>query len=192
MKRILLVVAALFATSAFAVLDDNSTNQNQLQGQAQFTAVGVDVSNRISNDVRANAAAFAAGGSAKSGSVSGSNSGGNTLSNGGNSLTVNAAPIPTQTTTRIEQNDYTVRNVPSVFSGNVYPTAPCMGSSTVGGAGVGFGFSVGTSWTDDECGIRETARSFSGLGKADDALKVLCTSKYAAAAPSCASAQPRE
>ena len=186
MKRILLVVAALFATSAFAVLDDNSTNQNQLQGQAQFTAVGVEVSNRISNDVRANAAAFAAGGSAKSGSVSGSNSGGNTLSNGGNSLTVNAAPIPTQTTTRIEQNDYTVRNVPSVFSGNVYPTAPCMGSSTVGGAGVGFGFSVGTSWTDDECGIRETSRSFSGLGKADDALKVLCTSKYAAAAPSCA------
>lgn len=207
MKRILLVVAAMFATSAFALglgndnPGGNSTNfntntqgqnqgqaQGQLQGQGQAQFTNVDVSNRISNDVRANAAAFAAGGSAKSGS----NSGGNTLSNGGNSLTVNAAPIPTHTTTRIEQNDYTVRNVPSVFSGNVYPTAPCMGSSTVGGAGVGFGFSVGTSWTDDECGIRETARSFSGLNRPEDALKVLCTSKYAAAAPSCASAQPRE
>ena len=47
-------------------------------------------------------------------------------------------------------------------------------------------------WTDDECGIRETSRSFSGLGKADDALKVLCTSKYAAAAPSCAGAVAKE
>jgi len=46
-------------------------------------------------------------------------------------------------------------------------------------------FGAGTSWTDDECGIRETARSFQGLGLKDDGLSVLCTSKYAAAAPSC-------
>lgn len=162
--------------------------QGQLQGQAQLTSV--DVSNRISNDVRSNATAFAGGGDARSSSYSAggaakSNSGGNTLSNGGNSLTVNAAPIPTQTTTRIEQSDYTVKNVPSVFSGNVYPTAPCMGSSTVGGAGVGFGISVGTSWKDDECGIRETSRSFSGLGLKDDALAILCTSEYAKSAPAC-------
>lgn len=197
MKRTLAVLfAAMLSFSAFAVGIGNDNppgggggvltqNQGQLQvqGQAQFT--NVDVSNRISNDVRTNATAFAAGGSAKSGSFSQSNSGGNTLSNGGNSLTVNAAPIPTQTTTRIEQNDYTVKNVPSVFSGNVYPTAPCMGSSTVGGAGVGFGFSVGTSWKDDECGIRETSRSFSGLGLKEDALAVLCTSEYAKAAPAC-------
>ena len=196
MKRITLAVLFLLSGSAFAAFDDNSTNQTQgqiqgqAQGQAQFT--NVDVSNRISNDVRSNAAAFAGGGDAKS--VSQSSSGGNTLSNGGNSLTVNAAPIPTQTTTRIEQSDYTVKNVPSVFSGNVYPTAPCMGSSTVGGAGVGFGFSVGTSWKDDECGIRETSRSFSGLGLKEDALAVLCTSEYAKAAPACVAreqAQPK-
>ena len=210
MKRILLIGAALFTTSAFATTIGNPPGgggiqaqtqgqnqgqaQGQLQGQGQAQFTNVDVSNRISNDVRNNAAAFAGGGSANSGSLSKStsNSGGNTLSNGGNSLTVNAAPIPTQTTTRIEQSDYTVKNVPSVFSGNVYPTAPCMGSSTVGGAGVGFGFSVGTSWKDDECGIRETSRSFSGLGLKDDALAVLCTSEYAKAAPACvARAQPK-
>ena len=209
MKRILLIAAAVFTTSAFATTIGNPPGasqtqgqnqgqaQGQLQGQGQAQFTNVDVSNRISNDVRSNAAAFAGGGDAKSSSYSAggsakSNSGGNTLSNGGNSLTVNAAPIPTQTTTRIEQSDYTVKNVPSVFSGNVYPTAPCMGSSTVGGAGVGFGFSVGTSWKDDECGIRETSRSFSGLGLKEDALKVLCTSAYAAAAPSCAQvAQPK-
>lgn len=200
MKRLFaLLVASIFAFPAFALGLGNDNqggtgiatatqgqNQGQLQGQGQAQFTSVDVSNRISNDVRSNAAAFAGGGDAKSGSFSKSSSGGNTLSNGGNSLTVNAAPIPTQTTTRIEQNDYTVKNVPSVFSGNVYPTAPCMGSSTVGGAGVGFGFSVGTSWKDDECGIRETSRSFSGLGLKDDAIKILCTSQYAAAAPSCA------
>jgi hypothetical protein len=65
-----------------------------------------------------------------------------------------------------------------------------MGSSTVGAAGVGFGLSVGSSWTDDECGIRETARSFDGMGMKSDAIKVLCASKYAAVAPACVSVTP--
>lgn len=79
-----------------------------------------------------------------------------------------------------------IANVPNVYAPSVYPTAPCMGSSSAGGSGVGFGFSVGTSWTDDECGIRETARSFANMGMGSDALSVLCSSKYAANAPSCA------
>jgi len=209
MKKLLFVAAILSAGAAFASPGDDGCigncgglptagqaqgqtqgqAQGQLQGQAQGQAqlTNVEVSNRISNTSRSNAAAFAGGGSATGGNATGgsSNSGGNTLSNGGNTLTVNTAPIPTQTTTRIEQSDYTVKNVPSVFSGNVYPTSPCMGSSTVGGAGVGFGFSVGTSWKDDECGIRETSRSFSGLGLKEDALAVLCTSEYAKEAPAC-------
>jgi hypothetical protein len=193
MKYVLLFLS-FFATSTFAAVlgpDNVNTNTNlnsanamQGQAQGQFQGQGqaqsTIVSNRISNDVRTNAAAFAG-----AGSLSNSSSGGNTL-------VVNEAPIPASTYQEIKQNDYTIKNVPSVFSGNVYPTAPCMGSSTVGGAGVGFGFSVGSSWTDDECGIRETSRSFSGLGKGEDALKVLCTSKYAAAAPSCAGAVAKE
>ena len=117
------------------------------------------------------------------GAVSGS------ASRAGASSSVSSAPSQSVTVTTpavpAAPNDYTVRTVPNVLTGAVYPTAPCMGSSQVGGAGVGFGFSVGTSWTDEECGIRETARSFSGMGLKDDALAVLCTSKYAAAAPSC-------
>lgn len=149
--------------------------QGQLQGQAQFT--NVDVSNRISNDVRANATAFA-GAASQSGAKSSANSGGNVQN-----VTV------TDSGQMQYSGKYEVKNVPSVFSGNVYPTSPCMGSSTVGGAGVGFGFSVGTSWKDDECGIRETARSFRGMGLDADALAVLCTSEYAKAAPSC---KPKE
>lgn len=186
-KLILSFVFGLFATSAFAlgIGNDNpggtataTQNQGQVQGQlqgqgqAQFT--NVDVSNRISNDVRANAAAFA-GAASQSGAKSSANSGGNVQN-----------VVVTDSGRTEYSGKYEVKNVPSVFSGNVYPTSPCMGSSSVGGAGVGFGFSVGTSWTDDECGIRETSRSFNGLGLKDDAVKILCTSKYAAAAPSCA------
>ena len=80
---------------------------------------------------------------------------------------------------------YNIRTVPDASAPNVYPTSPCMGSSSVGGSGMAFGFSVGTSWTDDECGIRETARSFAGMGLNNDAVKVLCSSKYAAVAPAC-------
>jgi hypothetical protein len=186
MKHILIAFLAMFSMSAFAVLDDNSTNQyqgqaqgqlqGQAQGQGQAQMTNVAVSNRISNEIRNNALSFAAGGTAGSTSTSAS---------GGNTLVVNEAPIPANTTQSIHQDSYTIKGVPNVFSGNVYPTAPCMGSSTVGGAGVGFGFSVGSSWTDDECGIRETARSFAGMGMKEDSLAILCTSKYAAAAPSC-------
>lgn len=213
MKHILLILATLFTTSAFAIgigndnPGGNSTNfntntQGQNQGQAQGQAQGqlqgqgqaqgiisnIDVSNRISNDVRNNAAAFAGAG-AESVSKSNADSFSQSKSNSGG----NVQNVTVTDSGKLDYSGkYEVRNVPSVFSGNVYPTAPCMGSSTVGGAGVGFGFSVGTSWKDDECGIRETSRSFSGLGLKDDAIKVLCTSQYAAAAPSCAQvAQPK-
>ena len=74
---------------------------------------------------------------------------------------------------------------PDFTLGNVYPTAPCMGSSQIGGSGVGFSVGVGTSWTDHECGKRETARSFAAIGLKDDALAILCSSEYAAVAPIC-------
>ena len=183
-RSYLFAILCMFATSAFAVGigNDNPPGgggtqlqgqaQGQIQGQAQglINANQIEVSNRIGNDVRNKATSFA-------GAQSSSNSGGNTF-------TVNEAAIPADTTVTYG-GKYEVKGVPNVFSGNVYPTAPCMGSSTIGGAGVGFGLSIGTSWTDDECGVRETARSFAGMGLKDDALAILCTSKYAAAAPSC-------
>lgn len=168
MKHLFAILIALFATSAFAIGlgNDNPPAYGGLQ------ATNVDVSNRITNDVRANALSFAG-----AESVAASNS-------GGNSQNVNV----TDSGQVAYSGKYQVRNVPSVVGASVYPTAPCMGSSSIGGAGVGFGFTIGSSWTDDECGIRETARSFAGIGLKDDAVKVLCTSKYAAAAPVCAGA----
>lgn len=167
---VLMLFPALALATGFDLGGDKTYNtatamQGQLQGQAQLTSV--DVSNRITNDTRAAAQSYA-------------NNAAYSVSQGGVGQAVSGG-----STSNVDFAITSPKNTPSIFSGNVYPTAPCMGSSTVGGAGVGFGFSVGSSWTDDECGIRETSRSFSGMGMKDDALKVLCTSKYAAAAPSC-------
>jgi len=177
--KALILFLSLFATTAFAAVigPDQLQNQGQTQGQAQGQAQGqlqgqaqgqslINAPNTNINNA-SRAAALAA------------------VSIGGNPVTINEAPIPVETRQTIHQDSYTVKNVPNVLTGSVYPTAPCMGSSTIGGAGVGFGISVGSSWTDDECGIRETARSFAGMDMKADALAVLCSSKYAAVAPAC-------
>ena len=91
-------------------------------------------------------------------------------------LTINEASAPSRT--RIE-------NTPDVYAPNVAPTAPCMGGSSMGGSGPGFGFSFGTSWESKTCMILEAARSFEQAGYREDALYIRCHNEYAAAAPSC-------
>ena len=80
-----------------------------------------------------------------------------------------------------------VSNVPvsSAIAPNVYPTAPCMGSSSGGAQGLHIGLSFGTTWTDTECQIGETARGFEQAGLKEDALAIRCQGKYAKVAPSC-------
>ena len=75
--------------------------------------------------------------------------------------------------------------VSSAYAPTVFPTAPCMGSTT-GGAQTGvFGFSIGATWESKDCMMLETARSFEQAGYAEDALAIRCKSKYAKDAPSC-------
>lgn len=182
--------------SSSASLSAASSNQGQQQGQGQLqgqgqqqgqSAVLVGGDTRVNSAlVGGNTASFADGGKASAASVGGNNAASTGAANAGNSQNINISSPGT-----VEyKGSYTVRSAPGVVTPQVYPTAPCMGSSAVGGSGVGFGFSVGTSWKDDECGIRETARSFVALGLTVDAIKVLCTSQYAAAAPVCATVEP--
>ncbi len=173
MKHLLAILFALFATSAFAV---GIGNDNPPSGGGVTINTNLnDVSNRISNDVRQNAYNFAAGGVGYGGnalSTATTGSSGATANAGGSTAGVNFAIT-------------TPRNTPDVFSGNVYPTTNCAHSTQVGGSGVGFGFTVGTSYLDEECSLRETSRSFAGMGLKEDALHVLCSSKFSVAAPSC-------
>jgi hypothetical protein len=208
MKIFTALLLALVATSSFATNDKptntggsntnintNAPRQDQGQAQGQFQGQGqaqglinannIGVSNRISNDVRNNANAFAAAQASAKSNAQNLTTTDVRNNNGGNTLTVNEAAIPANTSVTYA-GKYEVKNTPGIALGNVYPTSPCMGSSQVGGSGPGFSIGIGTSWTDDECGIRETARSFAGANLKEDALAILCTSKYAAAAPSCA------
>ena len=84
-------------------------------------------------------------------------------------------------------SNYTAPKIPvaTAVAPSNFPTAPCMGSSSIGGSAVLFGFSAGSSWEATECMTFEAARSFDQAGMHEDALAIKCTSKYSAAAPSC-------
>lgn len=51
--------------------------------------------------------------------------------------------------------------VSTAYAPNIMPTAVCMGSSSVGGQGMSFGFSLGSSWTDSNCMLLEQVRTVS-------------------------------
>jgi hypothetical protein len=85
----------------------------------------------------------------------------------GNSQTINITS-PSETT-------QTVKNVPSMFSGALTSSNDtCMGSTTMGGAGPGFGVSFGTTWTDNNCKMLKNARELHNYGMKAAALALLC------------------
>lgn len=136
----------------------------------------------IDANARARAEAYAASLSEAKSTSQANNTNATTALAGGSVSSITTGDTTVNTNYPNKQRIY---NVPNVSLPAVYPTSPCMGSTSIGGSGVGFGIGFGTSWTDDECGIRETARSFNGLGLKDDAVSVLCTSKYASVAKAC-------
>jgi len=153
--------------------------QGQLQGQGQGQAQGQIGINKSYNSnynkasAYSGASSYSKGGSAQQGQVG-------ILKNQGNSN-----DITFQDSGRSDvqySGGYKVKNVPAVVAPNIYPSSPCMGSSSAAGAGVGFGLSFGTSWTDEECQKMEAARN---APSAEDKKFVWCQGKFNAGAPSC-------
>lgn len=141
------------------------------------------VANAKGGEANAHAGAIS-GSSSKSDSKSSSNSGSFSGSNsGGNKMSINQN-FEAQDSLHYS-GEYTVKNTPGIAIGSLYPSANCHGASNAGGSGPGFSIAFGTSWKDDDCGIRETARAFHGMGMTKDAIAVLCSSTYAAKAPAC-------
>lgn len=58
----------------------------------------------------------------------------------------------------------------------------CMGSSSAGAQGVGFGISLGSTWTDQDCNARYDATALTALGLQDVAVARLCQSEKVASA----------
>lgn len=150
---------------------------------ASFPALADDYSSQMQySHTSSNSAALSTSAAIGFGIASGGiASGGAGVGNGGSAiLTYNEAPAAAL------RSSVTVKNTPDVSASNIAPTAPCMGGVSVGGSGPGFGLVFGGTWKDGDCSLRETARSFAGLGLTQDAVAILCASEYAAAAPSCA------
>jgi hypothetical protein len=123
------------------------------------------------------------------GSTSGAAAGAHAGAISGSAIIINT---PADTTARIRTDaDGGIKTVPNVIAPNILPSAVCHGVSSAGLSVLGFGASGGSSWQDADCQFRETARIFHAMGMVGDAVKVLCSSTFAAAAPSCASVNPQ-
>lgn len=157
----------------------NTNTQGQLQGQSQSVNVQVKPVIQSSTSVRSDANSRAKA-EAWAASQSSSRSSANALTNDSVSISTGGVSVNTEYPER--QRIY---SVPGISLAHINPSANCHGTTTIGGSGVGFGLGFGTSWPDDDCGIRETARFFDSMGLKSDAVSILCTSKYAVSAPIC-------
>jgi hypothetical protein len=68
------------------------------------------------------------------------------------------------------------RNTPSVFAPGLAAAGieSCLGSASVGGAGPGFGVTIGGTTTDKGCNLRLYSRTLYGLGHKVAATQILC------------------
>jgi len=165
--------------------------QGQLQGQAQgnLNLVGIDVDNRVNSSSRS---------SAVSGSIAGAEQGqSQTIAEGAvqNSTSTSTATDQTQTATATNAGNaqsitfneakplrtLDVRSVPTAIAPNVYPTASCAMSASVGASALGWGVSGGGTKVNEECMQLEAARMFSQLGFPVQGLVLACSTKSALA-----------
>lgn len=179
-----------------ANLPGNDQSQGQLQGQGQaqgnFNSVGVDVYNRVNS---------ASTSGAISGSISGAKQGQSqtiaegavqnstatdqtqsqtaTATNAGNSQTITYQEATDKTIRHTGTSE--VRTVPTAIAPNVYPTASCAMSGSVGASALGWGVSGGGTKVNEECMMLEGARMFSQLGYLVQGLTLACSTKSALA-----------
>jgi hypothetical protein len=105
-----------------------------------------------------------------------------TATNAGNaqSMTYNEAPELATKTVR-SGGTLEVRSVPTAIAPNVYPTASCAMSASVGASALGWGVSGGGTKVNEECMQLEAARMFSQLGFTSQGLALACSTKSALA-----------
>lgn len=123
---------------------DQNQSQDQAQSQTQDTSVSVQSSNSNSQSQSTDA----------SSSVS--------VEGGSQSVTFTSP------------DNIRIRNVVSPDTPNPYPTAPCRVGVSAGLSLAGGALSGGGSVEDEECTLRETARSFKDLGVPELGLILLC------------------
>lgn len=101
------------------------------------------------------------------------------------------ASQPLERSTLQYDGTYTIKNVPNIAPPNIFPTAPCMGASSLGGAVAGFGIGGGTSWIAENCEHRENARLLHAMGDVPNAKVAMCMQTTMANHPMCQAMAPK-
>lgn len=134
-----------------------NSNKNDIDNRNISSTLGVNVSkNDITNAVE--------------------NTVGNTLGNvGSTSSTANA----NNSSVVVEGDEAQRRNpVSTAYSTHlVAGSDTCMGSTSMGAQGIGFGVSFGSTWTDKNCMRIKNSRELVGLGQQAAAVQLLCIDK---------------
>jgi hypothetical protein len=111
--------------------------------------------------------------SSNSTSVSGSKSNSSSSSKSNQSQCNNNGA---QSITFTSPNSSTLYNVPNVYAPGLAAAGAevCLGSVSAGGAGAGFGVSIGGTYVDTECQLRLNARTLATLGYTVAAREEMC------------------
>ena len=188
MKTLLLATAfTLCASTAFALGDtNNSTSANNGSVAVGGNNIGT-INNSsgtlgggsLNNDNRNTNTNInnATGGTAVSGSSSRSNSNAvsgsasrsdsrSAVNDSGNSANANSATV---------NQNYQRNPVSTAYAAPlVAADDTCMGSSSAGGQGVGFGLSFGSTWQDGDCVRRKDSRELFNMGERGAAIALMC------------------
>ena len=158
------LTAVLFASAAYAQNVGSSAINvgGQDNGKQSVSGVGNDqnVTGNNSTGIYNNAA---------------SNANGNSLKNSGNSKSTGNKTTTTITSTT--PSSQTLYTVPNVYAPGLAAAGAevCLGSVSAGGAGAGFGVSIGGTYVDQECQLRLNARTLATLGYTVAAREEMCT-----------------
>ena len=159
-------------------------------GGGAVTTTSSPINQAIGGSNNAQGGVGGSGGLGESGGLGGTSSAtGGLGGQGGNSSAATGSSSSSGNTSgnASVSSNYVAPKIPvsTAYAPGNFPTAPCMGATSLGTSGVMFGFSAGSSWEATECMRLEMARSFEQAGHTQDAQAVRCSSKYAVDAPSC-------
>lgn len=152
-----------------ANLNTNLNTQGQNQGQGQFQGQGQGQGQ--GQNQTANGGQAVSGSNSASSSTS--NSGGNIMTGGSYANTsANNVTVEGDTVNYEAQK----RNpVSTAYSGPLTSAnGTCMGSTSAGAQGIGFGLSFGSTWVDTSCDMRYDAEALRAAGLAGAARERLC------------------
>src|SRR5664279_1518010 len=145
---------AFFASPAFAQTANSGSLSGAISGSIAGSNSATNVkTTAVSKNTNTNVTASKSNASSGSIATSASTQGNN---NGTQNLQLNSYTPDKQT----------IYNVPNVYAPGLAAagTEVCLGSVSAGGAGAGFGLSIGGTFVDKECQLRLNARTLATLG----------------------------